>query len=157
MKFNDAVSGGALLALAIAILLNVSGFPDIPGQQIGPAVFPALLALMLAGCALLMIAKGIAAARTEAWVQPGRWLASPVHRRNFLVTVGCLLFYLLASEWLGFLLCGVIILSAMFTALAVRSALVLPLALIITLVIHMVFYKGLRVPLPWGVLQSWQW
>lgn len=157
MKFNDAVSGGALLALAIAILVNVSGFPDIPGQQIGPAVFPALLALMLAGCALLMIARGIATAKTEPWIQPGRWLASPVHRRNFLVTVGCLLFYLLASEWLGFLLCGVIILSAMFAALAVRRTLVLPLALVITLVIHTVFYKGLRVPLPWGVLQSWQW
>ncbi len=157
MKFNDAVSGGALLALAIAILINVAGFPDIPGQQVGPAVFPALLALMLAGCALLMIAKGLAEARTEAWVQPGRWLASPVHRRNFLVTVGCLMFYLLASEWLGFLLCSILILCAMFLALAVRRTLVLPLALIITLAIHTVFYKGLRVPLPWGVLQAWQW
>ncbi len=156
MKFNDAVSGGALLALAIAILVNVSSFPDIPGQPVGPAVFPALLALMLAGCALLMIAKGLAA-RGEGWVQPGRWLASPDHRRNFLVTVGCLVFYLLASEWLGFLACGVLVLCAMFLALSVRRALVLPLALVITLAIHTVFYKGLRVPLPWGVLQSWQW
>jgi len=45
----------------------------------------------------------------------------------------------------------------MFLALSVRRTLVLPLALVITLAIHTVFYKGLRVPLPWGVLQPWQW
>ena len=58
---------------------------------------------------------------------------------------------------IGFLLCGVIILSSMFWALAVRRGLILPLAVLITLVIHSVFYKGLRVPLPWGVLQPLQW
>ena len=157
MKFNDAITGGALLALALAVLVNVAGFPAIPGQQVGPAVFPGLVALLLAGCALLMIANGIKAAQTQPWVQPGRWLRSPWHRRNFLVTAGSLLFYLLASETLGFLLCGVLILGAMFWALSVRRGLILPLAALITLTIHTVFYQGLRVPLPWGVLQPWQW
>ncbi len=157
MKFNDAVTGGVLLALALAILVHVAGFPQIPGQQIGPAVFPGLVAVLLAGCGLLMIANGLATAKTQAWVTPGRWLKSPYHRRNFLVTVGCLLFYLFASDTLGFLLCGVLILAAMFWSLSVRRALILPLALVITLAIHAVFYKGLRVPLPWGLLQPWQW
>ena len=31
------------------------------------------------------------------------------------------------------------------------------LALGITLVIHTIFYKGLRVPLPWGVMLPLQW
>jgi len=26
-----------------------------------------------------------------------------------------------------------------------------------TLLVHMIFYKGLRVPLPWGILLPWQW
>jgi hypothetical protein len=26
---------------------------------------------------------------------------------------------------------------------------------VFTLVIHLAFYKGLRVPLPWGVLERW--
>ena len=43
MRFNDAVSGAALLALAIAILFNISTYPAIPGQSVGPAVFPGLL------------------------------------------------------------------------------------------------------------------
>ncbi len=157
MKFNDAVTGVLLLALSLAVLITVSRYPEIPGQQVGPAVFPALVAALLAVCSLMMIYHGLAAGRAQRWLTLGAWLRSPYHRRNFAVTVGCLLFYLLASEALGFILCGVLILAAMFWSLSVRRRLILPLALLITLTIHTVFYKGLRVPLPWGVLQSWQW
>ena len=66
MKFNDAMTGGALLALALAVLVNVAGFPAIPGQQVGPAVFPGLVALLLAGCGLILIAHGLKAAQTLA-------------------------------------------------------------------------------------------
>ena len=157
MKFNDAVSGAALLALAIAILVNISTYPAIPGQSVGPAVFPGLLAILLILCALLLIRKGIVSAKEEAWLTLGDWMKSGYQLRNFLITVACLVFYILASEPLGFLLCGTAIVAVMFWALAVRRALVLPLAVLITLVIHTVFYKGLRVPLPWGVLQAVQW
>ncbi len=157
MKFNDAVSGAALLALAIAILVNVRTFPAIPGQNVGPAVFPAVLAVLLAICAVLLIAKGLAASKHQAWIVAGDWIRSAPHRRNFFITTGCLVFYILASETLGFLVCGTALLAVMFWALAVRRALIMPLAVLITLVIHTMFYKGLRVPLPWGVLQSVQW
>jgi putative tricarboxylic transport membrane protein len=32
-----------------------------------------------------------------------------------------------------------------------------PLAIVVTLLIHYVFYKLLRVPLPWGLLQKVAW
>lgn len=156
MKLNDTVSGIALLALALAVLFNVAGYPQIPGQPVGPAVFPRLISLGLAVCALLLIARGRAAAG-EPWIVPGAWLRSPYHRRNFLVTIGCLVFYLLVAEVLGFLLTGTLILAAMFWSLSVPRARILPLAVLITLLIHTLFYKALRVPLPWGVLESWQW
>ncbi len=157
MKLNDAVSGAALLALALAILFNVSSYPAIPGQSVGPAVFPAVLAVLLAICAVLLIIKGMAVSKEQAWVTLGDWMKSPYHLRNFVVTIACLGFYLIASESLGFLVCGAVILAAMFWALSVRRALILPLAVLITLVIHTVFYKGLRVPLPWGVMLPLQW
>jgi putative tricarboxylic transport membrane protein len=156
MKLNDTLSGLLLLVLAIAVLFNTAAYPAIPGQQIGPAVFPRLIALALAACALLLIVRG-RGAPGEPWIVLGAWLRSPYHRRNFLVTIGCLVFYLLAAEKLGFLPTGVLILSVMFWALSVPRARILPLALLITLLIHTVFYKALRVPLPWGVLQPWQW
>jgi len=63
MKFNDAVSGALLLALAIAILFNVSVFPSIPGQNVGPSLFPSVLASLLAVCALLLIREGLSSAQ----------------------------------------------------------------------------------------------
>lgn len=157
MKFHDTLSGAALLVLALAILFNVSSFPNIPGQNIGPAAFPGLLAVLLALCAVLLILKGWRSKQPQPWVALGAWMRSGYHLRNFVITVGCLLFYILASDALGFLICAVTVLVVMFWALQVRGRLILPLALGITLLIHTIFYKGLRVPLPWGVMLPWQW
>lgn len=155
MKFNDAVSGALLLALAVAILFNVSVFPTIPGQNVGPSLFPSVLASLLAVCALLLIREGLSSA--QPWCELGEWMRSAHHLRNFLLTLGCLLFYIVASDALGFIVCGTLILGLLFLAFSVRVQLVLPLALLVTLVIHAAFYKGLRVPLPWGILQPLQW
>ncbi|MFM7226323.1 MAG: tripartite tricarboxylate transporter TctB family protein [Betaproteobacteria bacterium] len=157
MKLHDTLSGLALLLLALLIGWNASGFPEVPGQQIGPAVFPKALAALLALCAVLLILRGRQATTEQAWVQLGTWLQSPLHRRNFLITLACLVFYVLASDFLGFLLCGIAILSVMFYALAVQPSRIAPLAVGLTLLIHTLFYKGLRVPLPWGVLSPIQW
>ncbi|NBS56203.1 MAG: tripartite tricarboxylate transporter TctB family protein [Betaproteobacteria bacterium] len=157
MKFNDAISGSALLALAIAILVNIQSFPKIPGQSIGPAAFPGLLAGLLAACAVVLIVRGLKERAGSAWVTPGEWLRSPHHLGNFLLTIGVLLFYILASEKLGFVICGVVLLASMFWKLRVRPALILPISLGATLLIHAIFYKGLRVPLPWGVLLPVAW
>lgn len=157
MKLHDTLSGLVLLVLALLIGWNASGFPEVPGQQIGPAVFPKALAGLLALCAALLILRGRQANSGQPWVQLGAWLQSPLHRRNFLITLACLIFYVVASEFLGFLLCSVAILSVMFYALSVQTTRILPLAIGITLLIHTLFYKGLRVPLPWGVLSPIQW
>ena len=41
--------------------------------------------------------------------------------------------------------------------LRVRASRAIPAALVMTLLIHYAFYKLLRVPLPWGVLQPIAW
>ena len=157
MKINDALSGALLLALALAILVTVQTFPKIPGQSLGPSAFPGLLAVLLAGCALALIARGLRERDGGRWYTPGRWLRSSYHLTNFLLTVGVLLFYILASDTLGFIICGIAILAAMFWKLKVRPVLIAPIAIITTLLIHAIFYKGLRVPLPWGVLMPVAW
>jgi putative tricarboxylic transport membrane protein len=45
----------------------------------------------------------------------------------------------------------------MFAVLRVRAALIPIVAIAVSLLIHFIFYKGLRVPLPWGLLQAWAW
>ncbi len=157
MKFNDAISGLLLLLLAVAVLVNVSSFPTIPGQNIGPGAFPGLLAWLLLLCSVLLIVRGFRSSVRTPLVEMGAWMRSPYHLRNFFITTGCLLFYILASDFLGFLICAFAILCTMFWALQVRARLIVPIALGVTLLIHTIFYKGLRVPLPWGILLPLQW
>ena len=40
MKLNDAVWGALLALLGAAIVVHVQSFPRIPGQNVGPALFP---------------------------------------------------------------------------------------------------------------------
>jgi putative tricarboxylic transport membrane protein len=161
MKIHDILSGLLLLALALAIGIDIQSYPVIPGQNIGPGAFPGLLAFLLAICAVILMVKGwrsrAQSTEHQAWFIAGDWLQSRLHLRNFFVTLGCLLFYILASETLGFLICAPLILMAMFGALGVKPKWIVPLAVCISLVIHTIFYKGLRVPLPWGILLPLQW
>ena len=157
MKFNDALSGFLLLLLALAVLFNISSFPTIPGQNIGPAAFPGLLAWLLLLCSVLLIVRSFRTSVRSPLIELGAWIRSPHHLRNFAITTGCLLFYILASDFLGFLICAFAILCTMFWALQVRSRLIVPIALMVTLLIHTIFYKGLRVPLPWCILSPLQW
>jgi putative tricarboxylic transport membrane protein len=152
VKFNDALLGALFLALALAILATVQGFPKIPGQSIGPGAYPGLIAVLLAVCSLALIRRGWRERRSQPLVAMGAWLGSPRHVLNFLIATGALAFYVLASDKLGFLICGAIILLSLFRALRVKPLVAIPLALALPVVIHVVFYKLLRVPLPWGVL-----
>jgi putative tricarboxylic transport membrane protein len=152
VRFNDALLGAIFLALSVAVLVLAQGFPNIPGQKIGPGAFPGLIALILGGCSLALIWRGWRERRSQHLIAVGAWLTSPRHVRNFLVAVGALVFYILAADKLGFLICGAIILLAMFLTLRVRPAIAVPLAIMAPVVIHVIFYKLLRVPLPWGVL-----
>ena len=150
MKLSDTVWGVLLLALAGAVLWNIQGFPRIPGQNIGPAAFPGLIAVLLAGCAIALIVRGVRAG--ERRLVPGEWLRSPRHAGNFALTVGAILFYIVAAQRLGFIVCALAILLALFLKLGVRARVAVPVAIGAVFFIHVVFYKLLRVSLPWGVL-----
>jgi putative tricarboxylic transport membrane protein len=156
MKVNDALSGALLALLALAVLFAVRDYPSIPGQDIGPAAFPTLLAGLLLACSAVLVWRGLRD-RAAAWVAPGAWLRSPRHLLNVALVVGGLALYVAVSDRVGFIPLSLLILSALFLALRVRPVLILPVALAATLVIHTVFYKLLRVPLPWGWLQGIAW
>ena len=156
MRIHDALSGLLLALLAVAVLITVSQYPPIPGQNVGPSAFPGLVAILLLGCSLLLIWRGVRGERRPLVVL-GDWTKSAPHMINFLLVIASLLFYIFCSEVLGFIITGTAILAVLFYALGVRTLLILPTAIVATLVIHTVFYKFLRVPLPWGLLQGLHW
>jgi putative tricarboxylic transport membrane protein len=146
------VLGAIFLALSIAVLVAIQGYPRIPGQSIGPGAFPGLIAILLAGCSIALIWRGWRERSSQPLVAVGAWLGSLPHVRNFLVATGSLAFYVVAADKVGFLICGTLILLALFLTLRVRPRLAVPLAFVLPILIHLMFYKMLRVPLPWGLL-----
>jgi putative tricarboxylic transport membrane protein len=152
LKLNDAVFGALFLALALLVLWTIQSYPKIPGQNIGPAAFPGIAASVLALCGVLLIVQGVRQRDGTAWFQRGEWTGRRAQLIAFAVTVLGLLLYVLASERLGFIVTGSVMLAALMLALKVRWVSALTVAVVATLLIHIAFYKGLRVPLPWGVL-----
>src|SRR5215217_1139483 len=100
MKLNDAIWGALLLLLSALIFFTIRSFPTIPGQQVGPALFPGVIAAALAACGFLLVGKGVIARRAggEAapWVAFSSWLSSPGKVLAFALVIGVNVFYIFA-------------------------------------------------------------
>jgi putative tricarboxylic transport membrane protein len=106
---------------------------------------------------LILLVRGWQARVQQPWVAVEDWVKSPRHLMGFVVLVASIVFYMLVSEKLGFLICSTLILTTLFSVLKVPFGRAVLVAVIATLVIHFAFYKILRVPLPWGVLTNYAW
>ena len=155
MKVNDAVVGAALIALALAILVHIQAYPLIPGQKYGAALFPGVIAVGFLVTGALLVARGVR--QGLPLITLGAWLRSPTLAANFLAICAVLVFYVVAVDALGFVLTGTTCLGALFLKFGVKPVRAVVIAVVATLVIHTLFYKLLRVPLPWGVLERFAW
>jgi len=152
MKINDAIIGAILALLGAAVLLHVQSFPKIPGQQYGPGLFPGTIAAGFIVCGVLLIVSGVRERAGGRWVAAEAWVRSAHHVRAVIAIVAGLAVYIALAETVGFLVLAPILLFVWFVALRVKVRTAIIAAVVTTLVIWFVFYKLLRVPLPWGVL-----
>ncbi|MBX9589166.1 MAG: tripartite tricarboxylate transporter TctB family protein [Hyphomonadaceae bacterium] len=163
MQLSDRYTGLFLIALGGVAAYGGSRLPPVPGQQIGPNVFPMVVGAGLVLCGAL-IALGIGRGfEDEAEADLAAHSAPEFEQRQAigwgrglmaLVPPALLLFYVFAVDRLGFLLtAAVIVLTAAF-ALGARLRLAVPLALGAPVFVHLVFSKLLRVPLPPGLLPA---
>ncbi len=160
MHLSDRVTGLFLVALGGVAAYGGSRLPPVPGQQIGPEVFPMVVGIGLATCGL-MIAAGVGRSyEDEADVaqlasgdtasqshQPSRWRELKV-----LIPPALLIFYVYVVETLGFLPTAAAIVLVSSLTLGARLRLAVPLAIAAPLAINLLFLKLLRVPLPSGLL-----
>jgi putative tricarboxylic transport membrane protein len=157
LKLNDAVFGLLLIALGGAILFAVQGFPKIPGQPVGPALFPGLIATGICVCGAVLVVRGWRERAAQHWIVAEPWVRSPRHIAAAAAVIAAILFYFFAADTLGFLIVAPLILFGLCIAMRVKPLTAVLVAVIATLVIHFAFYKMLRVPLPWGVLKGIAW
>jgi len=159
MHLSDRVTGGFLVLLGALAFWGGSRLPAVPGQDVGPAVFPMVVGggLVLCGALILL---GIGQSFEEAEEEPaeaheglarrlGRWRSLAA-----FVPPALLLFYMLVSEPLGFLPTAFVMVLLSALALGASLRLGLAMALCAPPVVHLVFYKLLRVPLPAGILPA---
>jgi putative tricarboxylic transport membrane protein len=154
MKINDAIFGAVLLLLGIVILVHVQSFPTIPGQQYGPGLFPGTAAAGLVVCGVLLVISGLRERAGARWIEFAPWTRSRAHVVAFGAIVLGVVAYILWADALGFLVIAPLLLFAWFLALGVAPVRATIAALVATAVIWYAFYKLLRVPLPWGLLQK---
>ena len=152
MKINDAVFGAVFLLLGVVVLVHVQAFPKIPGQPVGPALFPGLLSALLAVCGALLIVSGVRRRAEQPWYETAEWMRSGRHFIAFAAIVAGVAAYVLLADPVGFLIVAPVLLFIWMSVLGVRPLPALAFSALATLVIWYAFYKLLRVPLPWGVL-----
>ena len=151
MRGSDRWVGLGLALLGGAVLWSARAFPSVPGQKLGAGFLPMLVGAGLVVCALALIARSLRAA-AYAGLKDG---AEPrrEHFGSSLVIIAAIIGYIVFAERLGFLIVAPLCLVACFLALRVKLSRAVLWAVVGTLVVHVAFYKLLRVPLPWGVLR----
>jgi putative tricarboxylic transport membrane protein len=172
MKVSDRITGLMLVVLGAAVYWGGSLLPPVPGQQVGPDVFPMVIGAGLVLCGALIIfgigrtfeedEKIIASqngdvvdAEVLAPEQTGLsgFLASGW---KTLIPPVSLFFYYFASERLGFWMTATLMVLALARSQGAKWKSSVILALLAPVFVHLVFYKLLRVPLPPGIL-SFPW
>jgi putative tricarboxylic transport membrane protein len=163
MRMSDRITGLFTFGLGAISAYAGSRLPPVPGQQIGPNVFPLVVGIGLCLCGL-MIAFGIGQRfeqEAEADLvahsdQPTEEQVLATHSRLYglrvLIPPALLVFYALAVDSLGFFLTTAAMILVTAFAFGARPRLALPIAAIAPVFVHLVFYKLLRVPLPAGLV-----
>ena len=151
MRSHDRWVGFGLAALAVAVMWSARAFPAVPGQDVGAGFLPTLIGAGLFLCALGLIRRSFTdRAYTHEESAPAR---EAEHYGSAAVIIGSVVGYILLADRIGFLFVAPVCLAAVFMALRVKPAHALMWAIVGTIVVHVAFYKLLRVPLPWGVLR----
>lgn len=158
MRFNDAVFGVILLVFSTAItVIAQATFPGLPGQEFGPAFFPTIIGCVLFGCGVILLVSGIAKWRDGPIMALGEWATIPHYVVNFVLVFVALVVYILFTDTVGFIPISFAILGVLLSRFGCRPLTSVVVAAVATLFIHTAFYKFLLVPLPWGILEPFEW
>ncbi len=157
MRFNNAIPGVLLIVFALAEIGYATTFPRLHGQDYGPDLFPTLIGGGLFVCGVILIVQGLASRAAIPMVEIGDWAQDRRNVVNIAILLGSIVFYILASDALGFIPASLLILTLLMVRFGSAWHMSLLVAVVTTLIIHTLFVKVLLVPLPWGILLPVAW
>lgn len=149
MRFHDALIGCVIILLGVAVLWHAQSFPSMGDGRPGPGLFPTVLSslFILSGIVLCIQARHSKAplcARLPELDAKGLC--------NLALALASIVFFVLVSEHLGFLLTSFLCMSTLMLTLRAKVLTTVLTATGTTLFIYAVFHKLLMVPLPRGIL-----
>jgi len=140
---RDHLAGLALLLFALFVMWEDRALPMGTIHRPGPGYMPMLLAVLLAGMAILVILAGRRAPSLRS-------LAWPEWRHALAILAGCA-FTALALERIGYRLTVILLVGFLLWVVERRRpATVIAMALGLSLATFFVFSQLLKVPLPLG-------
>ncbi|WP_226781232.1 tripartite tricarboxylate transporter TctB family protein [Oceaniglobus trochenteri] len=150
MKLNDAILGAVFALIAVVVLFQVRTFPTLPNQPYGPGTFPGIIAVIMLICGGGLILGGV---RSRAPVLVlSDWIRTPGAPLRMAAMVGFVVVYIFLSKPVGFPLLVPVLMTALLCIMKVRPVMAVPIALLTTGAIWLLFSKLLLVPLPLGLL-----
>ncbi len=157
MKLNDGLIAALLTVFALALLVHVADFPDMPGQGFGPSLLPRLLAIGLILCSIVLAIGALRASPRHPLVEWDTWATNPRTLVSLVAVIGAVAFYIAFSETLGFLIAAPVVLLVVLRACGTGWLASIALALLVPVGVHYIFYTLLKVALPWGLLTEYAW
>ena len=153
MRFNDAILGLVLIGFALVAAEISRGFPSMPGQEYGSALFPRILCVGFAICGGILVWSGVRKRATQPLLERDPWAHTLGGPLTLLLVLAGMLFYILASETLGFIPTAFLMVFVIMIRLRGRWLSSAVISGAVTMVVHYIFYSLLLVPLPCGMLE----
>lgn len=149
MKISDRAIGVLAILGGFAIIYGTLEFRSVPGQQFGSAFFPIILGIVaiFTGIAQLIVAP------KTALIEFADWMKGPLVFRGLSVVAASFI-WLLASDFLGFILSTSLLIFGLSLVAGGRVLTAALVGLGMTSVLYIIFGNVLRVPLPHGFIEN---
>ena len=154
MRVNDAILGIIIIVFSGLIILQARSYPSLPGVPYGPSLFPSVVAGAMVFGGLVLILKGLRNRKATGWLVLEEWARKPRTYATLGLIFGSLLFYILFSERLGFIITSFLLLMGLllWTRRGKHLLSTSIIAVFFPVLVFFLFSGLLRIPLPPGPL-----
>lgn len=152
MRLNDAILGILIMALGLAILVGATELPGMPGQDVGPSLFPSIIAFGFLGCGAVIGWRGFRRWSAEPAFSVADWFGG---RRKVIAgiwLIGGMVIYIETFDIVGFIVLSAVYTGGLMLILGVRLGSAAIWSIGSTVFVFELFTRMLYVPLPGGIL-----